>query len=126
MSLFDKIKQVDDKARDMGFEWPNALMIIDQATSECDEMRSCILENESVSRLQEETGDLLLTALQFCFFHQWQPEDILSLAQEKFHRRLRCLKSLMKQNNIPTLKGKDVQTQLSLWKKAKEKESKNF
>ncbi len=119
MILFDKMRKIDDRARHMGFVWPNHSTIIEQARSECQEIESCIEEGESQERLKEEVGDLLLTALQLCFYYDFNPQEILEKTGEKFSRRLHALSSVMKAQGISTLEGQSVAEIMILWEQAK-------
>lgn len=119
MTLFDKIRKIDDRARLMGFVWPNHSTIIEQARSECEEIESCIEEAESQERLQEEVGDLLLTTLQLCFFYDFNPQEILEKTGQKFSRRLEALSSVMKSQGLSTLEGQSAEEIMILWEKAK-------
>ena len=58
MSPLQKLIILERQTSLMGFDWPNTEMIIDQAISECDEIKRTIQMGEGRKRLQEEVGDL--------------------------------------------------------------------
>ncbi|STX48866.1 nucleoside triphosphate pyrophosphohydrolase MazG [Legionella hackeliae] len=112
---------IEQEARRFGFDWPDEGMIIDQAISECDEIKEAIAQGESKQRIQEEIGDLLHTALSLCLFAGFNPEETLNHITNKFTTRFRALKEIAKNQGIITLKGHSITRMMELWQAAKEK-----
>lgn len=110
------------EARDYGFDWPNQDMIIDQAISECAEIREAIDLGESDQRVQEEIGDLLHTALSLCIFSGFEPDETMAIITKKFGRRLESVKTLAKQRGLTSLRGQTTEYMLGLWGEAKKLE----
>ena len=105
--------------RDFGFYWPNTQMIIEQAISECEEIKDAILNDEPSHRVQEEIGDLLHTAVSLCVFAGYDPGQTLVKVTEKFTARMNTVKKLTKQRGLLNLKGQPTEFLLELWKEAK-------
>lgn len=110
---------IEKEARDFGFEWPHKEMIIEQALSECDEIKEAILHNESDERIQEEIGDLLHTAISLCLFSGYDIEQTLQKVTKKFTARIRALKEISHARGYDTLHGKSIEFMVELWKEAK-------
>ncbi|KTD15966.1 nucleoside triphosphate pyrophosphohydrolase MazG [Legionella lansingensis] len=112
---------VEEDARHFGFEWPNEEMIIDQAISECDEIRAALKGEESRERLQEEIGDLLHTAISLCIFAGFEPEETLAKITKKFNKRILALKEIANTQGFSTLKHQPIELLMELWQQAKQK-----
>ncbi len=110
---------IEKDARDFGFEWPHKEMIIDQALSECDEIKEAILHNETDTRIQEEMGDLLHTAISLCLFSGYDIEETLLKVTQKFSLRMHALKEITKARGLYSLHGKTIEFMVELWKEAK-------
>ncbi|KTC85806.1 MazG nucleotide pyrophosphohydrolase domain-containing protein [Legionella drozanskii] len=110
---------IENDARNFGFDWPHEEMIIEQALSECDEIREAIANNEPSHRVQEEIGDLLHTAISLCLFAGFDPEQTLAKVAKKFGVRMEALKTIAKEQGLTSLKGQSTEFMIELWKKAK-------
>jgi len=66
MNSLQQLILLEHEAREFGFDWPNIGMILDQAISECDEIKDALAQDEPDHRIQEEIGDLLHTAVSMC------------------------------------------------------------
>ena len=117
-SLHDLIR-LEQEARDFGFDWPDVDMILKQALSECEEIREAIDNKESLSRVQEETGDLLHTAISLCCYLGFDVEQTLDLTVKKFGARMAALKKATHEVGLLDLKEQPSDFMLSLWEKAK-------
>lgn len=106
-------------ARAYGFDWPDQGMIIDQAISECEEIREAIALEESDQRIQEEIGDLLHTAISLCIFSGYDPNETLAVITQKFGSRMAAVKALAQKRGLANLKGQTTEFMLELWREAK-------
>jgi len=71
-------------------------------------------------RVQEEIGDLLHTAISLCVFLGYDVEETLNKTSAKFSKRMKAVKMLTEQHNLPNLQGQSIEFMLKLWKEAKE------
>ncbi len=110
-------------ARSYGFDWPDQGMIIDQAISECEEIREAIALGESTQRVQEEIGDLLHTAISLCIFSGYDPNETLTVITQKFGSRMAAVKALAQKRGLDNLKGQTTEFMLELWREAKNLEA---
>ena len=116
--------KIEVDARDYGFDWPHEDMIIEQAISECEEVRAAIRDQEPRHRIQEEIGDLLHTAISLCLFAGFDPDETLKIISNKFGSRLNDVKKLASQRGLTTLKGQSFDFMLELWQEVKQMETK--
>ncbi len=110
---------VETDARNFGFEWQNREMIIDQAISECEEIREAIHKQETDARIQEEIGDLLHTAISLCIFAGYDVDQTLEKISKKFANRMIALKKITKSRGLTNLKGQTMEFMLELWDEVK-------
>lgn len=111
---------LEKDARSYGFDWPNHEMILEQAIDECREIKEAIDDAEPPERVQEEIGDLLHTTISLCIFSGFDVEETLSKTNEKFEKRMKAIKMLTENHNLPNLQGQSIEFMLKLWKEAKE------
>lgn len=115
----DALIAIETDARAFGFDWPDAVTIVEQAESECLEIREAILQQESRERIHEEIGDLLHTAVSLCLFMGFSPEETLANVNQKFGGRMQKLKKIAEDKGYQHLRGQDFKTMLMLWDEAK-------
>ncbi|KTD18110.1 MazG nucleotide pyrophosphohydrolase domain-containing protein [Legionella jordanis] len=120
-NAMDELIALEQEARSFGFEWPNEEMILDQALSECAEIKEALENGESQKRIQEEMGDLLHTAISLCLFAGFHPEDTMAKIASKFKARMQALKEDAYQNGLKHLKGQPPSMLMKLWQEAKKK-----
>ena len=116
----DKLIAIETDARAFGFDWPNAMSIVEQAESECDEIREALDEKQSAERLQEEIGDLLHTAISLCLFAGFDPNATLTKVNQKFGTRMHALKMIAKEKGYDQLHNQSFEFMLQLWDEAKQ------
>jgi len=114
----DALIEQEKNARDLGFEWPDVQMILDQAISEVEEVRQAI-EEGSQSHIQEEIGDLLHTAISLCIFVGFNTEETLDKASKKFAIRMEALKTIAAERGFTSLKNQPPEFLMGLWREAK-------
>lgn len=119
MHALKKLIQLEEDARNVGFDWPDLDMIIDQAISECQEIKDAHIEKEPRDRLQEEIGDLLHSAISMCVFMGFDVEKTLENVTQKFGARMQALKQIAKEKGYNSLEGESIDVLLALWKEAK-------
>ncbi|MEM7361691.1 MAG: MazG nucleotide pyrophosphohydrolase domain-containing protein [Bacteroidota bacterium] len=118
--LEELIRQEED-ARAFGFFWETHQMLHDQLNSEAREVMSAIQDKEGSQRIQEEIGDVIHTAIAWCFFAGYDVEETIRKTNEKFARRMQALKETTQARGLTNLKGQPVPFLLELWEEAKKK-----
>lgn len=119
MSALKKLIALEKKSAMMGFNWPDVEAILEQAISECEEIRQSIKLNEGQTRLQEEVGDLLHAAVSLCIFAKLDVEQTVAQTTKKFEARLNALEKIMKERGYASLEGQPFDFMLDFWAEAK-------
>lgn len=86
--------RIQKRASELGFDWPDASPIPDKIQEELDELRSALSTGDE-SAVDEETGDLLFTVVNFIRKRGRDPEKILEQANSKFAARFRIMENLL-------------------------------
>lgn len=118
-TALNKLLLLENDAINFGFEWPNEILIIEQAIDECREIREAIQNQEAHERIQEEIGDLLHSAISLCVFAGFDVEQTLAKVNSKFGKRMQAVKKLTHELGLLDLKGQSFDFVLELWRKAK-------
>lgn len=119
MSSLQKLINLEKATASIGFDWPNVDAIIDQAISECDEIRQAIRLQEGSQRLQEEVGDLIHACISLCVFENLPIETIINSTTNKFRARLAALQQIMKERGYSSFQGQTFDHLLEIWHEAK-------
>lgn len=123
VKILEKLLAARQEAKAFGFEWAHSGRLIDQAISECEEIREAIENHEPAHRVQEEIGDLLHTAISLCDFVGFDVEETLEKVCTKFDLRFNNLKKLAAERGLSSLEGKSLEFKLGLWDEIKKIES---
>lgn len=115
----EQLIELENDARNFGFDWPNTELIIEQAIDECREIKEALELQESRERIQEEIGDLLHTAISLCLFSEFDVAQTLAKTNLKFDSRMKAVKALTHELGLKNLEGQSFDFMLSIWKKAK-------
>ncbi len=119
IKVLEKLLAARQEAKAFGFEWANTDRLINQAISECEEIREAIENHEPAHRVQEEIGDLLHTAISLCDFMGFNVEETLEKVCEKFDKRFNNLKKLAAERGLSSLEGQSLKFKLGLWDEIK-------
>ena len=115
----DRLITLEREARKFGFDWPDEAMILDQAISECQEIREAIHRGEPLYRVQEEIGDLLHTAISLCLFAEFEVDETVAIINKKFGDRMEAIKALAKSRGLENFHGQTTEFMMELWREAK-------
>lgn len=107
------------KAEKFGFKWSDPLQVIDQIESECLEIKEEINKNDSFERLKEEIGDVIHASLELAITYNLDLEEIITLANKKYEKRLDALIEVALQNGLNNITHLDRDSCLALWDEAK-------
>lgn len=119
INALNELLKLEQDARDFGFEWPDAMMILEQVMAECAEIKQAIEHNESRERIQEEIGDLLHSAVSLCDFAGFEVEETIAKVNQKFGRRMQAVKAVTQETGLANLKGQPIDVLMDIWQKAK-------
>ncbi|HOQ31139.1 MAG TPA: MazG nucleotide pyrophosphohydrolase domain-containing protein [Candidatus Hydrogenedens sp.] len=117
--LLYKALEIQKEASDFGFEWNDAIGILNKIREELDEIEQEI-NAQDVGKLKKEIEDLYLVSLHLAQYLKLDPMECLSLSYETFRRRWEKVQSLV--TVLPESPGERLEYLESLWTKVKQEE----
>ncbi|MCU1716746.1 nucleoside triphosphate pyrophosphohydrolase [Pseudomonas sp. 5P_3.1_Bac2] len=112
--------KLQKRAAQVGFDWPEALPVVDKVREELDEVLQAMSDGDAVA-VAEEIGDLLLAVSNLARHLKVDPETALRSANGKFERRFRFIEQQLREQGLKaeqcTLAELDA-----LWGEAKKRE----
>jgi tetrapyrrole methylase family protein/MazG family protein len=81
-----RAEKIQNKAKKVGFDWPDVSGALDKLFEEADELKEAIAKGDGI---EEELGDLLFSAVNVARFTDVDPEDALHRACIKFISRFK-------------------------------------
>ena len=97
-----KAMRLQEKAKQVGFEWENKEQVWDKVEEEKDELMAAISQGEQ-ARIEEEFGDLMFSMINYARFLRVDAENALERTNKKFIHRF----TQMEQQALS--EGKDLQ-----------------
>jgi tetrapyrrole methylase family protein / MazG family protein len=120
--------EIQKKAANLGFDWPDIAPIFRKLQEETDELREAISEAEKTgeslrdnSRVETEIGDLLFTVVNLARKVKCDPSVALAGTNERFLRRFAFVERELERNNSSPATS-DLETMDSLWNESKNRE----
>jgi MazG family protein len=95
-----KATRLQEKARQVGFEWDNREQVWDKVTEETNELHEAVAANEP-EKIEEEFGDLLFSLINYARFLQIDAENALERTNKKFISRFTRMEQLALQQGKP-------------------------
>jgi len=112
--------EISKKAAKSGFEWPNAAGVLDKLREEIDELEVA-LSGTDKTRVEEELGDLLFTAVNLARWNKINPELALRDMIARFKNRFVQMEKSALEKGLE-LENLSPDHWNDLWKKAKQNE----
>lgn len=113
-----KAYRMQDKTRQVGFEWENDQQVWAKVEEEIEEFKEVVLLNGSKEALEDEFGDILFSLINFARYKGIDPETSLERVNLKFKRRFEYIESKAPK----PLKEMTLGEMDALWVEAKELE----
>ena len=88
-----KAYRMQDKTRQVGFEWENDQQVWAKVEEEIEEFKEVVLLNGSKEELEDEFGDILFSLINFARYKGIDPETSLERVNLKFKRRFEYIES---------------------------------
>lgn len=130
LSLLDDVPQalpalsraakLQKRAAQVGFDWPEALPVLDKVREELDEVLEAMSENDPQA-IAEELGDLLFAVANLARHLKVEPEAALRAANGKFERRFRFIEQALREAGRP-IENCSLDELDALWDEAKKQE----
>ena len=112
-----KAYRIQDKARNVGFDWDEKEQVWDKVQEEFNELKTEI-KNMDSDKMEEEFGDLLFSIINAARLYKINPENALERTNRKFIRRFNYLEEqTLKQGK--NLKEMSLEEMDKYWEEAK-------
>jgi len=118
---FKTAEYLQQRAAQLGFDWPDIACVLDKTSEELAELREAILKENSLNQA-EELGDLLFTLVNLARHLQLDAENALHNANDKFKRRFNFIEQTLQENG-ELFENSSLERLERLWKQAKQQES---
>ena len=115
-----KAYRMQDKTRQVGFEWENTGQVWDKVEEEIEEFRSAMESGAGREVLEDEFGDILFSLINYARYTGIDPETALERVNQKFKRRFEFIES----RAARPLTEMSLEEMDSLWEEAKKGELK--
>ena len=114
-----KAYRIQDKARNVGFDWEEKSQVWDKVFEEFGELKNEI-ENMDPDNMENEFGDLFFSLINAARLYDINPENALEHTNQKFIRRFNYLeqKTLQKGKNLKEMSLAEMD---AIWDEAKQK-----
>lgn len=110
-----KAYRMQDKTKQVGFEWENKEQVWEKVEEEMQELREVVEGEDDHSRIEEEFGDVLFSLVNYARFLKVDPETALEKVNKKFKSRFEYIEAHAPRDlNEMTLEEMD-----RLWNEAK-------
>ena len=96
LPALSRAAKLQKRAAQVGFDWPEALPVVDKVRDELDEVLEAMSENDA-GAIAEEIGDLLFVVTNLARHLKVDPEAALRAANGKFERRFRHIEQALRE-----------------------------
>lgn len=112
--------KLQKRTAQVGFDWPDALPVVDKVREELDEVLEAMADNDPQA-IEDELGDLLFAVSNLARHLKVDPENALRAANRKFERRFRFIEQLLREAQRP-IENCSLDELDALWGEAKKQE----
>ena len=120
LPALSRAAKLQKRAAQVGFDWPEALPVVDKVREELDEVLEAMSENDA-GAIAEEIGDLLFVVTNLARHLKVDPEAALRAANGKFERRFRHIEQALREAGRP-IENCSLEELDALWGEAKKLE----
>lgn len=110
-----KALRMQDKTRQVGFEWKHIDQVWDKVEEEMGELKSAVDSNASISEIELELGDVFFALINYARFLKLDPETALEKVNQKFKNRFQYIE----QHAGKPLEEMSLEEMDMLWEEAK-------
>ena len=115
-----KAYRIQDKARNVGFDWKEKEDVWDKVYEELEELKAELVKGDKENSTRE-LGDFLFSVINAARLYKLNPDNALEMTNQKFIRRFNYVEDhSMKQGN--SLKDMTLEEMGKLWDEAKRQE----
>lgn len=112
-----KSQRIQDKARQVGFDWDNADQVMDKVKEELAELESAKASGD-IAHTEEELGDVLFAIINYARFLNLDAEKALELSNLKFIRRFQWMENYAREHQ-KNMQEENLETLESWWQMSK-------
>jgi len=105
--------RMQEKAAQVGFDWPNQNLVWDKVEEEIQEFKSADDANK-----EKEFGDILFALVNFARWKNVNPDDALEMTNAKFKNRFEVIETEAKSRGR-TLKDMSLEEMDAIWESSK-------
>lgn len=120
LPALSRAAKLQKRAAGVGFDWPEALPVVDKLHEELNEVLEAMSENDPQA-IAEEIGDLLFVVVNLARHLKVDPENALRAANGKFERRFRFIEQALRDAGRSP-ESCDLEELNALWDAAKKAE----
>ncbi|RRV06933.1 nucleoside triphosphate pyrophosphohydrolase [Pseudomonas sp. v388] len=120
LPALSRAAKLQKRAAQVGFDWPEALPVVDKVREELDEVLEAMAENDAAA-VADEIGDLLFVVVNLARHLKVDPETALRSANSKFDRRFRYIEQALRHTQRP-IEDCTLEEMDALWGEAKRQE----
>ncbi|MBO3276473.1 nucleoside triphosphate pyrophosphohydrolase [Pseudomonas schmalbachii] len=95
LPALSRAAKLQKRAAQVGFDWPEALPVVDKLREELDEVLEAMADGDAAAQA-EEVGDLLFVVVNLARHLKVDPETALRAANTKFERRFRYIEDVLR------------------------------
>jgi MazG family protein len=99
MPALVKAQRIQDKVRQIGFDWDNSAQVWNKCLEEIEELKEAIQLKNQV-HIEEEFGDMMFAMVNYARFIEVDAELALEKANKKFMKRFKWMEIYAKENNL--------------------------
>ncbi len=115
MPALIKAQRMQEKVRQVGFEWKAAEMVWDKVNEELGELQHAIHSHAGHEEIENEIGDVLFTLVNYARYFKVDPESALEKVNKKFKARFQYIE----RNADRPLEDMSLDEMDQLWDQAK-------
>ena len=116
-----KAYRIQDKARNVGFDWEKREEVWDKVREELDELEAELERENNHERQTEEFGDFIFSIINAGRFYHLNPDNALEMTNQKFIRRFNYVEQKAHEMNV-ALQDMTLSQMDALWNEAKQLE----
>ncbi len=117
-----RAQRIQDKAAQVGFDWPEVTGVLDKIREEISELEAVLLQNNP-EEIENELGDLLFSVINLARFKQLSAEDALRKTINKFIVRFQYVEKKLAEKN-KSIYQSSLEEMDQLWDESKNNVSK--
>jgi XTP/dITP diphosphohydrolase len=118
MPAMVKALRMQDKTKQVGFEWENTEQVWDKVNEEISELKEAIDSKKSKEEIEGELGDVFFALINYARFLKIDPETALDKVNHKFRKRFQFIE----ENAQKPLLEMTLEEMDALWNQAKKQE----